>query len=150
MIMHQDLARRNANRSGSALLVVLIMLGVIGLLAAAVARSVSGTALELSVAHRTSESESDLRAGIELGVAAILKLGDEMRSADTAVDLADRRITVRVTNERARIDLNKANAEVLAGLFKAVGVDNDEAASLAANVVNWRGGDGSQRPATSL
>src|SRR5215475_13869781 len=101
--MHHVPANRNPNRSGSALLVVLIMLGVVALLAAAVARSVSGAALELSVAHVSSETESDLRAGIELGVAAIFQLGKDMRSADTAVDLADRRIAVRVTNERARI-----------------------------------------------
>ena len=89
------------NRSGSAMLVVLVMLGVIAVLAAAVARSVSGAALELRAARAGSETDSDLRAGIELGVAAILKLGDEMRSADAAVDLTDRRIAVRITNERA-------------------------------------------------
>ena len=141
-------ANRNVNRTGSALLVVLIMIGVIALLAAAVARSVSGAALELSVAHVTSEAESDLRAGIELGVAAILNLGDEMRSADIAVDLGDRRIAVRVTNERARIDLNNAKADVLTGLFKTLELDDNEAASLAGNVINWRGGDASQKPAT--
>jgi general secretion pathway protein K len=150
MIMHGDLATKNPNCRGSALLVVLIMLGVIALLAAAVARSVSGAALELSVAHVTSETELDLRAGIELGAAAIFRLGEDMRSAETAVDLTDRQIAVRVTNERARIDLNKAKADVLAGLFKTAGVDDDEAASLAANVVNWRGGDVSQKLGASL
>jgi general secretion pathway protein K len=147
MMMHRGPASRNINRNGSALLVVLIMLGVIAFLAAAVARSISSAALELSAAHVSSEAESDLRAGIELGVAAILNLGDEMRSADVAVDLRDRRIAVRVTNERARIDLNKAKADVLTGLFKTVGLDDTEAASLADNVVNWRGGDASQKPA---
>lgn len=136
----------NRSSRGSALLVVLIMLGVIAVLAAAVARSVSGAALELSAARATAQSELDLRAGIELGAAAILKLGDEMRSADAAIDLADRRITVRVTNERARIDLNRAKADVLTGLLKTEGLDENEAASLAANVVDWRGGDTSKKP----
>jgi general secretion pathway protein K len=148
MNMRYGPANKNVNRSGSALLVVLIMIGVIAFLAAAVARSVSGAALELSVAHVNSEAELDLRAGIELGVAAILNLGDEMRSADIAVDLGDRRIAVRVINERARIDLNNAKADVLTGLFKTVGLDENEAASLAGNVINWRGGDASQKPAT--
>jgi general secretion pathway protein K len=149
MIMRYGPPNRNVNRRGSALLVVLIMIGVIALLASAVARSVSSAALELSVAHVTSGADSDLRAGIELGVAAILNLGDKMRSADTAVDLRKRRIAVRVTNERARIDLNKAKAEVLIGLFKTVGLDDNEAASLAGDVVDWRGGDASQKPAVS-
>jgi general secretion pathway protein K len=148
MIMRFGPANRNVNRTGSALLVVLIMIGVTALLAVAVARSVSSAALELSVAHVASDTESDLRAGIELGAAAILNLGDEMRSADIAVDLGDWRIAVRVTNERARIDLNKAKLDVLTGLFKIVGLDDNEAASLASNVVNWRGGDASQKPAT--
>jgi general secretion pathway protein K len=133
------------NRRGSALFVVLIMLGVIAVLAAAVARSVSGAALELSSARAATETEIDLRAGIELGAAAILKLGEDMRSADASADLKGRRISVRITNERARIDLNKAKADVLAGLLKAEGLDDGEAASLAANIVEWRGGAGSQK-----
>jgi len=135
--------------SGSALLVVLLMLGVVAVLAAAVARSVSGAALELSAARVNAESDSDLRAGIELGVAAILKLGDDMRSAEAAVDLSGRRLSVQVTNERARIDLNKAKADVLAGLLQAEGLDGNEAASLAANIVQWRGGAASEGPTTA-
>lgn len=136
----------NDRSKGTALLVVLVMLGAIAILAAAVARSVSGAALELRTARATLEDESDLRAGIELGVAAILKLGEDMTSAEAAADLTGRRITVRVTNERARIDLNKAKLDVLIGLLKAEGFDDDEAASLAANVVEWRGGGAEQKP----
>jgi type II secretory pathway component PulK len=145
--MNGNTTPSDQNRSGSALLVVLVMLGVIAILAAAVARSVSGAALELSAARHNQESESDVRAGIELGAAAIFKLGDEMRSADAAVDLKGRRITVRVTNERARIDLNKANRNVLTGLLKAEGIDDGEATSLVANIVEWRGGADSEKPA---
>lgn len=148
--MNGKIPADNQNRRGSALLVVLIMLGVISVLAAVVARSVSGAALELSAARATAQSESDLRAGIELGAAAILKLGEQMRSADAAIDLFNRRITVRVTNERARIDLNKAKADVLTGLLKSQGLSSDEAESLAANVVDWRGGDTSKKATTLM
>jgi general secretion pathway protein K len=132
-------------RRGSALLVVLIMLGIIAVLAAAVARSVSGAALELSSARAATETETDLRAGIELGAAAILKLGEDMRSADASADLKGRRITIRITNERARIDLNKAKADMLAGLLKAEGLDDNEAATLANNMIEWRGGADSHK-----
>jgi general secretion pathway protein K len=138
--MKRNMADDVNNRRGSALLVVLIMLGMIALLAAVVARSVSGAALELSSARSAAETESDLRAGIELGVAAILKLGDGMRRANATADLSDRRLTVRVTNERARIDLNRAKVEVLTGLLKTIDIDENEAASLAANVIDWRNG----------
>ena len=93
------------------------------------------------------KSASDLRGGIELGVATILKLGDTMRSAEARADLRGRHIIVRVTNERARIDLNTAQADVLRGLFRSAGLDNTEAAALAANVVAWRGGGAEDKPA---
>src|SRR5262249_37576781 len=96
--------------------------------------------LELSASRATAESESDLRAGIELGVAAILKLGDDMRSAEASANLRGRRITVRVTNERARIDLNRAKLDLLSGALKSTGLDDTESAALATNIIEWRGG----------
>ena len=138
--MKRDMSGGLNHRSGSTLLVVLVILGMIAILATAVARSVSGAALELSSARSAAQDESDLRAGIELGVAAILKLGDNMRRANAAADLSGRRLRVRVTNERGRIDLNAAKADILTGLLKAIDVDDAEAASLASNLVEWRGG----------
>lgn len=135
---------RNGERA-SALLVVLLMLGMIAALAAVVSRSVSGAAIEMSAARINAQSETDLRAGIELGVATIFKLGEDMRSADAAVDLTDRRVAVRVTNERGRIDLNTAPAPVLTALFESGSMINGNAAALAASVIEWRGGSASQK-----
>jgi len=143
--MISEMSKNTESSSGSALLVVLMMLGVIAVLAAVVSRSVSGAALELRAARDASETETDLRAGIELGVAAILKLGEDVRSADAEVDLPDRRIAVLATNERARIDLNLADASILTALLKSVGVEDNEAASLAANILDWRGSVSSQQ-----
>jgi general secretion pathway protein K len=131
---------KTKNNSGSALLVVLVMLGLIALLAVQVARSVSGAARELGAARGNLQADIDLRAGIELGVATILNLRNDMRTAEAEADLTGRRIKVRISNERARIDLNMASAKILAGLLKAQGLDENEAALLAANVVEWRGG----------
>jgi general secretion pathway protein K len=130
---------------GSALLVVLVMLGLIALLAVHVSRSVSGAARELGAARGGSQADIDLRAGIELGVAAILNLRNDMRTGEAEAELAGRRITVRISNERARIDLNLASAKSLAGLLKTQGLDGNEATALAANVVEWRGGSASQK-----
>jgi general secretion pathway protein K len=125
---------------GSALLIVLLLLGTVGALIAVVARSISGAGLEAAVARDEAQAEIWLRAGIELGVAAILQLGREVRMADAAVDLPDGRLVVRVTNESARIDLNAAPAPLLAGLFRATGMADAKASSLAASIVDWRGG----------
>ncbi len=130
---------------GSALLMVLVLLGALAMLAAIVARSVAGSALEMNAERAFSQDEADLRAGVELGVAAILKLGDNIRSAEATAQLAGRRLIVRATNERARIDLNGASSAMLSGLFVAVGVDKTEADSLAAAVEDWRGGSASQK-----
>jgi len=143
MTWKRQCSRRN--KTGSAVLVVLVMLGTIAALAAIISRSVSTAAVEMIAARATSQSEADLNAGIALGVAAILKLDDKMRSADAVADLANRRINVHITNERGRIDLNVAPAAVLAGLLVAHGVDETEATSLAAAVGDWRGGSASQK-----
>jgi general secretion pathway protein K len=128
------------SQRGSALLVVLLMLGLIAALASVIARSVSGAALTLGAARMSWQAEADLRAGVELGVATILQLGEDLRSADASVNLANRRIAVRVTNERARIDLNAASAPLLAQLLQSSGVAENEAAALAARVIEWRDG----------
>jgi general secretion pathway protein K len=139
----RDLVRSRS--SGSALLFVLVMLGMISVLIAVVSRSVSGAAREMAAARATALSQADLHAGIELGVAAILKLGDNMRSADTFAELISRRISVRITNERARLDLNAAPKSMLAALFAAAALDESDASSLAQAVDDWRGGSASQR-----
>jgi general secretion pathway protein K len=145
-LMNGLLQRMKGGHGGSALLVVVLMLGVIAVLVTIVSHSVSSAAMEMSASRRNLEAQSDLRSGIELGVAAILNFGDGVRDADVETELHGRRITVRMTNERARIDLNLAPAKMIAGLLRANGVDDNEASSLAANVIEWRGGAKSQAP----
>ncbi|HEX5958027.1 MAG TPA: hypothetical protein VFY92_05140 [Hyphomicrobiaceae bacterium] len=97
------------------------------------------------MARAAWQSQADLRAGIEIGVAAIRKLGEDMRSADASIVLGQRRISVRITNERARVDLNRASAAMLARLFETNGAFGGEASALAASVIEWRGGSASQK-----
>jgi len=134
------LARTRNRTKGSALLVVLLMLGTVAVVASAVARAVSGAAMEAGAMRLPSDADADLRAGIELGAAAILGLDEDVRSADVTADLAGRRISVHVANERGRIDLNMAAAPLFAALLRAGGLDNTEAERFAANIVDWRGG----------
>jgi general secretion pathway protein K len=133
--------------TGSALVVVLLLLAMVAVLTAVVGRSVSGAAIEVAAARNTLLTDSDLRAGVELGAGAILKLGDDMRIADVEAPLADRRVTVHITNERGRIDLNKAPSTVLKSMFEAGGIEPAEATTLATALLDWRGGAASQNPA---
>ena len=47
-------------------------------------------------------------------------------------------VAVRFRSEAARIDLNAAPADLLAGLFTAVGVDSSRAETFAERIVGWR------------
>jgi general secretion pathway protein K len=130
---------------GSALLSVLVLLAMASFLALVAARTVSTAAIEMSAAKVAAQSEADIRTGIELGATVIIKLGGRMRSAEAVSNLADRSISVRITNERAFIDLNRASRTMLASLFESVVADNSEAAALADAVTDWRGGSASQK-----
>jgi general secretion pathway protein K len=121
------------------------MFGMISGLAAVLSRSVSSAAMELGVARIELQSESDLRAGIELAVASVARLGKDMRSADAVVTLPDRRISVRMINERGRVDLNAGGPALLTNLLKNSGVFEEEAAQMAQAMIDWRGGSASQK-----
>jgi type II secretory pathway component PulK len=130
---------------GSALLVVVVLLGTIAALVAVVSRSVSSAAMEAMVLRDEGRAESALRSGIDVGVAGILRLGSRVRVADTTVDLIDSQLFVRASNESARIDLNKSPRPLLAGLIRESGVDPGAADALAEGIVDWRAGPGAQQ-----
>lgn len=136
-----------ARRRGSALLVVLVMLGLIAVLAAVVGRVVGGTARDLSAAVASERAYVGARAGLELA-GLMLRSGElEMAGAgQRTLPLDDVTISVEVTNERSRIDLNGAPEELLAGLFRALGEEGDVADARAARIVDWRDPDDEVRP----
>lgn len=47
-------------------------------------------------------------------------------------------VSITVTDEGGKVDLNAATPEVLQGLFRAAGIDAAAAGKLAGNVVEWR------------
>ena len=130
---------------GSALLVVVVLLGTIAALVAVVSRSVSSAAMEAMVLRDEGRAESALRSGIDVGVAGILKLGLRVRVADTTVDLIDSQLFVRASNESARIDLNTSPRPLLAGLIRESGVNPGAADALAERILDWRAGPGAQQ-----
>jgi len=130
---------------GSALPIVVVLLGTVAALVAVVSRSVSGGAVEAAVLLDEGRAESALQSGIDVGVAGILKLGARVRVAETAVDLIDSQLFVRASNESARIDLNTSPRPLLAGLIRESGVIPGAADALAARILDWRGGPGAQQ-----
>lgn len=129
-------------RTGSALLVVLVMLGMIAVLAAVVGRVVGGTARDLSTSVASERAFVAARAGLELA-GLMLRSGElEMLGAGTrTVALDGATVTIDVVNERGRIDLNGAPEELFAGLFRALGEEGERADAIAARIIDWRDPD---------
>lgn len=134
--------RQHRARTGSALLVVLVMLGLIAVLAAVVGRVVVGTARDLSTAIAADRAYVGARAGLDIAGMMLRSGGAEIAGGGAqVVTLDDMTISVGLVNERSRIDLNGASEELLAGLFRALGQEGEVAAGLAAHVVDWRDPD---------
>jgi general secretion pathway protein K len=57
-------------------------------------------------------------------------------------------VTVTYVSEAARIDLNVAPKEMLAGLFAAFGVKGEDAVGYASRIVGWRTGPSQNAPGT--
>jgi general secretion pathway protein K len=132
-----QLERIRRDQGGSALLIVLLLLGLAALLISVVARSVAGAAIEASAGKVAVQADIDVLAGIDLGATAILRSAG-MRSAEISARLIQGRIAVRVTNEAGRINLNSAPVPVLASLFRTVGAEGAEADLLSTRLFKWR------------
>lgn len=55
-------------------------------------------------------------------------------------------VTVRLSDESAKIDINTANNELLKGLFRSAGASEEEAARMVDAVLDWRDVDSLKRP----
>jgi general secretion pathway protein K len=92
------------------------------------------------VADDRVQAEASIRAGVEMAVFRQLALPEKARLARGGFDMRVGRtgVAVRFRSEGARIDLNAAPADLLAGLFAAVGVDPTQAETFADRIVGWR------------
>lgn len=143
----------NPRTRASALLVVLVMLGFISVLAAVIGRVVSGTAVDLASAMTADRAAIGAEAGLALAGALVAAAGDAEEGSEAVAEAGGQTVrlegvtvAVAITNERGRIDLNGSPPELLAGLFKVLGVPAETAESLAARVVDFRDGDDDTEP----
>ncbi len=90
-----------------------------------------------------------LDAALELAVMRLMMSDTKARwqpdGTSYSAALGDLRLAVTITNENARIDLNKAKPVLLAGLFEALDVSAAEAERLANRIVDWRDRNGERR-----
>ncbi|EPC00172.1 hypothetical protein L861_14680 [Litchfieldella anticariensis FP35 = DSM 16096] len=88
-------------------------------------------------------------AGVEMAAANFLRGNPQGWRPDGRLQelhFDDTAIEVRSYSDQGNVNINMASAELLEGLFMAVGVDHPLAARLADEVVDWRDPDQSPRP----
>lgn len=127
---------------------LLFALWAIALLAALLAGLAAG-ARATGEAARNVYNQSRARYAAEAGVARAV---EALRAGDLArrwvpdgrgyhFAFADAQVEVHITDAAGQVDLNAATPEVLLNLFRAAGIGEARAQSLADAVQDWRDGD---------
>jgi general secretion pathway protein K len=126
--------------AGFVLVAVLWILAALATLAAVYSSYTANTAGASHVADDRVQAEASIRAGVEMAVFRQLSIPEKARPSRGGFDMRVGRtgVSVRFRSEAARIDLNAAPPDLLAGLFTAVGVDTGRAETFAARIVGWR------------
>lgn len=138
------------NQRGAALLLVMWLIALLASLIGAFALSARIERLQERVLSRGVVAGEAARAGLEM---ALVRVDDpdprrrwvpdgrvyHWRYAGVPVD-------VSVADEQGKVDINAADAVLLAGLFRALGVEPNQAARIAAAVLDWRDADPLTQP----
>jgi general secretion pathway protein K len=125
---------------GFILVAVLWILAALATLASIYAVYVDVSGFAFRVDDDRLRIRASIESGLELAAFELAAAREDARPPRGAFSLRlDRSaIDVTFTAEGARIDLNAASKETLAGLFAAVGASPDDAAAFADRLVGWR------------
>lgn len=130
----------SSSEQGFVIVAVLWILMALSALAAIFAVYLSASAQALALNDAALQTEALVSASIELTAYQLTLAGDKERpplgSFQFRLDDAD--VLVTFTSEAARIDLNFAPKEVLAGLFAGLGASRADATQDADRIVGWR------------
>jgi general secretion pathway protein K len=130
---------RKPNTDGFILVAVLWIIAALATLATIFSVYVINTATAFTVHDERLQAEGCARAAIEL---AVYQLTANPQGAPTRGRLVFRignaQVTTDFNSENARIDLNNAPKEMLAGLFTALGAAPNDAQAYADRIIAWR------------
>ncbi|RAI43575.1 general secretion pathway protein GspK [Rhodoplanes roseus] len=131
--------RRKGER-GFILVAVLWILAALATLVSIYAVHVSTTALAASARDDAVLARGLVTAGVELAAYRIAASPKQARPTrgEIAFRMGRARVLATFLNEAARIDLNAASRELLAGLFTTLGAQAADADRYADRVVAWR------------
>lgn len=136
---------------GAALLLVLWLIALLTALVGAFALTAQVEGLQARVLVRGLAATSAARAGVEYALTRVV-LDDPRRQwqADGrphAWRYGGAEIEVRIIDENGKVDLNQADAVLLASLLRALGTEQSQAGRIAGAVVDWRDSDLLTQPA---
>jgi len=152
--MSAEAFRRRANSDGFIVVAVLWILLALAALVSVFAIYVTNTELAVSVNDDSARAEALVSASLELSAFRLVTTPRESRPTRGAFSfrLGRANVDVDFCSETARVDLNMAPKDLLAGLFAALGASSDDAAQYADRVIGWRTAPttGTEDPEASL
>jgi general secretion pathway protein K len=139
--MTTERTRRGAvSERGFVLVAALWLLAALAALATIFAIYLSNSARALAIGDTALQAEALVSASVELTAYQLQLAGDDTRPAQgsfhTRLNGAD--LDVTFVSETARIDINAAPKELLAGLLSVLGASGDDASQYADRIVGWR------------
>jgi general secretion pathway protein K len=136
---------RKPNTDGFILVAVLWIIAALATLATIFSIYVINTATAFTVHDERLQAEGCARAAIELAVYQLTANPQDGQAGQTpptrgrlVFRIGNARVTTDFNSENARIDLNNAPKELLAGLFTALGAASDAAQAYADRIIAWR------------
>ncbi|MGD8810294.1 MAG: type II secretion system protein GspK [Gammaproteobacteria bacterium] len=134
-----------AHSRGIALIAVLWFVVLLSLIASAFLSVSRGSIRETDAALAHARAEALADSGIELAVLMLLEPAHrEALKTDggaRSIRLGGGEIAISIQDVAGRVDLNESEPELLAALFRSVGVPEERAQALAAAVADWRDAD---------
>lgn len=125
---------------GFVIVPVLWILAALAALASVYALYLSNTAIAGRIVDDRLQAESLISAGLELAAYRLIPFDENSRPTAGAFQfrLGRSDVGVQYRSEGARIDLNAAPKELLAGLFSTLGAKPDDAKYYADRIIAWR------------
>ena len=138
--MTRDRADASSSEQGVVIVAVLWILMALSALAVIFSLYLSASAQALAVNDTALQTEALVSASLELTAYQLTLAGDKARPPRGSFHfrMNDADVLVTFTSEAARIDLNFAPKEMLAGLFAGLGANKDAAKEDADRIVGWR------------
>lgn len=133
-----------ARERGVALIVVLGFLAVMSLIVIGVVGAARNAVNSASRELVRAQAQAAVESGIDHAIGEILNargFAPSLFTKPQVIEIGGFLVTVSARAEHAKIDINYADANLLALLFQAGGADAGRAQALASAVEDWRDGD---------